>query len=79
MKFFSPAVVNLLKRLGVNFAFAIIAVTADFATKNIGVVTDPLLATLIGVVLGDISQWADAHYDLYGRVARAMSSKPQLG
>lgn len=80
MKFISPATVDVIKRLGVNLAFAFVAVTADFAAKNLGVFPlDPTLATLIGVVLGDISQWADTHYDLYGRVARAMSSKPQLG
>lgn len=64
---------ELLKSLALKAGFGIIAVLADTLLASVSALeVSASIAFIIGLVAGEISQWAHTHYDLGGRVARAV-------
>lgn len=69
----NTATKELLKSLGIKAGFGIVAVLADTLAASLGgFQVTPSVAAIIGLFLGEISTWAHTHYDLGGRVARAI-------
>lgn len=70
---FNSATKELLKSLAIKAGFGIVAVLADTISASLsGFHISVAYATLIGFVAGEISQWAHTHYDLGGRMVRAI-------
>lgn len=69
----STANKDLLRRIAIQVAFGAVAVIADTVSRNLAGLNIPAsYAAIIGLFAGTISQWAHTHYDLGGRIARAV-------
>lgn len=67
---------ELLKSVGIKAGFGIVAVLADTLAGSLTGFNIPgTYAAIIGMLLGEVSHWAHIHYDLGGRVARAVVPK----
>lgn len=72
----NTATKELIKSLALKAGFGVVAVLTDTLSASLSGFNIPLgYAAIIGFVLGEISQWAHVHYDLGGRVARAIVPK----
>lgn len=64
---------ELLKSVALKAGFGIVAVLADTLIASLtSFHLSAAVSFIIGLGLGEISQWAHVHYDLGGRVARAV-------
>lgn len=72
----NTATKELLKSLAVKAGFGIVAVIADTLLASLGDLhISAAYAAIVGLFVGEISQWAHTHYDLGGRIARAVIPK----
>lgn len=67
-----PETKRMLVSLAVKLGFGLLAFTAAFIAQHIGSTNvDPLIAAVVAALFGDISEWANARYELGSRVAKA--------
>lgn len=65
-----------LKVLALNLGFMGLAVLADFGAHNIGLLNiSSTQAAFIGVLLAQVSTWANQHFNVAGRVAKYFARK----
>lgn len=63
-------ILRQLKGLGIRLGFVLLSTGAAYVAANLGVFDlEPSIAVVIGAVLGEISEWAEAHYKVANKVA----------
>lgn len=69
-----------LKSLAINLGFMTVAVLADFAAHNLGLFQmDTTQAAFIGIILGQISRFANEHINVGARIAKFFRPKRNRG